>query len=349
MQKSFSRIELFIILGGCILLGICVPNATHFIHPALYSDRDLAFIYLYFCFVFLCVWVGNRVLLELLPKLIKGKFNSYFNSFSILLLSNIVYTVLVSGFLFNLWLQRSVEPAKDTHAFTDTVFLVIIITSIITNLYQVNFFKKDRRLTLTQVEQLNMAKIQAELESLRSHTDPHFLFNSLNTLSYLIGKDQERAKLYTTTLSNVYRYILINKEKDLVLLKDELEFICNYFYLIRIRFGESVNLSISINDLQAENYFIPPMSMQLLVENAIKHNEFNDHKQLGITVTINNDQVIVRNPLNPKLNKETSTETGLSNLQNRFLYMTSRPIVIEKLNHTFTVKLPLIKSDFNAA
>jgi LytS/YehU family sensor histidine kinase len=103
-------------------------------------------------------------------------------------------------------------------------------------------------------------------------------------------------------------------------------------------------MKIEINDLQSENYFIPPMSLQMLIENAIKHNEFNKSKQLDIFVTISNDSVSVRNNLNPKKDAEHSTKTGLANLQNRFYYMTNRDIEIVNLNNFFEVRLPLLRS-----
>ena len=110
-----------------------------------------------------------------------------------------------------------------------------------------------------------------------------FIFNSLNTLSYLIGKNQQDARLYTDTLARVYRYILSSKERDLVFLKEEIEFMSNYFYLLKIRFSHSITMEIEMADLDTDNFLITPISLQILIENAVKHNEFSELKKLFIS------------------------------------------------------------------
>jgi LytS/YehU family sensor histidine kinase len=178
---------------------------------------------------------------------------------------------------------------------------------------------------------------------LKNQIDPHFIFNSLNTLSFLITRDPQNARLYNDTLAKVYRYILSNKEKDLVLLKEEVEFISNYFYLLKIRFGEAISMVIEITDLSSEDFLIPPISMQALVENAIKHNEFNEKTPLVINVSVSSNYAVVKNIINLRTYTVPSSRIGLGNLDNRYKLITKRNIIIENNFKTFTVKLPIIK------
>jgi len=208
---------------------------------------------------------------------------------------------------------------------------------------EIIFLNREREYNLTRAEQLNVAKAQAELEALKNQIDPHFIFNSLNTLSYLITRDPQNARLYNDTLAKVYRYILGNKEKDLVLLKEEVEFISNYFYLLKIRFSESVNMEIEITDLAAEDFLIPPISLQTLVENAIKHNEFTEINPLTISVSVSSNYVIIKNAVKPKTYAAATSRIGLNNLDNRYKLITNRNIIVENNFKYFTVKLPILK------
>ncbi len=193
------------------------------------------------------------------------------------------------------------------------------------------------------MQQLNVAKVQAELEALKNQIDPHFIFNSLNTLSFLITRDPKSARRYNDTLALVYRYILGNREKDLVLLREEIDFIGNYFYLLKIRFAEAISMVIEITDLSAENFLIPPISMQTLVENAIKHNEFSEATPLNIAVSISSDYVIVSNAMKRVSEPQPSSKIGLRNLDNRYKLITKRNIIIENNFERFIVKLPIIR------
>ncbi|HRI20035.1 MAG TPA: histidine kinase, partial [Panacibacter sp.] len=205
------------------------------------------------------------------------------------------------------------------------------------------YLNNERRSTLSKVEELNIAKIHAELEALKNQTDPHFIFNSLNTLSFLISTDTASAKHFTNTLAGVYRYILLNKEKDFVLLKEEIEFISNYFYLLKIRFGNAINMVVEINDVSAEDFLIPPISLQILVENAVKHNEFSEKFPMEINVSIMQNYVLIKNAVRKKQILPNSTNMGLKNLNNRYQYLTKRNIIIQTVNNSFIAKLPILK------
>ena len=217
------------------------------------------------------------------------------------------------------------------------IFLRVFITII----YENYLLNRKKLSALSKVERMNFAKTQAELGFLKSQIDPHFIFNSLNTLSYLISSNPVNAKLYNDTLAKVYQYILRNNEKDLVLLREEIEFISNYFYLLRIRFDSTIKMSIEINDLEAEELLIPPISLQTLVENAIKHNEFDENNPLLINVSVSLNHVIVSNLIKDKTYLSPTSKIGLANLDNRYRLITNKSITIDKTQF-FTVRLPII-------
>src|SRR6204780_425241 len=285
-------------LFGVPLLGIIIPNITGLITNDRYSFAELLACYTYFILVSFIIWQGNVLLMYFLRKKFKSRYNKYYKIISILFTANIVYSGVCSILLLNGWKLLSKEMHNNWSPILNSTLIIIISAMFITSLYENIFLNQERVYNLSTVEQLNIAKAQAELEALKNQIDPHFIFNSLNTLSYLITKDPLNARLYNDTLARVYRYILSNKEKDLVLLKEEVEFISNYFYLLKIRFGDAISMVIEITDLGSENYLIPPISLQALVENAIKHNEFSEKKPLTINVSISADYVIVRNIMN---------------------------------------------------
>jgi sensor histidine kinase YesM len=325
------------------LLALVIPNITGLITNGHYSFVELFACYAYFIFVSFAIWQGNVWLVYYIRNKFKRRYDKYYKIIGLLFSANIVFSGASSFLLLDGWKLLSKETNNNWSPIFNSIVIIIISSMFITSIYENIFLNQERVYNLSTVEQLNIAKAQAELEALKNQIDPHFIFNSLNTLSYLITKDPLNARLFNDTLAKVYRYILSNKEKDLVLLKEEIEFISNYFYLIKIRFSEAVNMMIEINDLAAEDFLIPPISMQALVENAIKHNDFNDKTPLGINVSVSSNYVIVKNAINPKNYAVPTSGIGLSNLDNRYKLITKRNIIIENNFRTFSVKLPILK------
>jgi sensor histidine kinase YesM len=328
----------------CIpLLGILIPNISGIIVNAHYTIPQLIISYAYFILIAYVVWQGNVWFMYFIRKKYEWRYNQYYKIILFLLIANMLYSGMASGLMLWIWGKFSRDPINSWTTLGNTVMIIIIIASFITNLYEIVYLNKEREYNLTRAEQLNIAKAQAELEALKNQIDPHFIFNSLNTLSFLITRDPQNARLYNDTLAKVYRYILGNKEKDLVLLREEVEFISNYFYLLKIRFSEAVNMEIEITDLAAEDFLIPPISLQALVENAIKHNDFTDINPLTINVSVSSNFVIIRNAIKPKNYAPPTSKIGLNNLDNRYKLITKRNIIIENNFKFFTVKLPILK------
>lgn len=184
---------------------------------------------------------------------------------------------------------------------------------------------------------------EIELQSLKLQLDPHFVFNNLSVLSELILKDQQLGYDFTENFAKVYRYLLVNSKKPLVLLKEELEFLDAYLFLIKNRIGDGCDFRIDI-DPSKLNMSIPPITLQLFIENALKHNRTEEENPLIVQVYSNeNDELVVSNNLLPLIKKAPSTGIGLKNIISRYALLSDRNVFVEETTETFTVKVPLIK------
>jgi two-component system, LytTR family, sensor kinase len=202
------------------------------------------------------------------------------------------------------------------------------------------------QLEKTQLEAEKFKKIstQAQLQAVRNQINPHFLFNNLSVLTALIPADTVASVEFVRQFSKVYRYVLKSHEKEIVELNDEMEFINSYLYLLKKRFGESLQATIDVEE-NVHQCYIVPMAMQMLVENAVKHNIVSKNKPLHIRIFLENDQLlIVQNNLQRKNVEEVdSTQHGLSNITKRYLFLGYKTLDIQESKEFFTVKLPIIK------
>lgn len=230
------------------------------------------------------------------------------------------------------------------HTIIKLQVIIILVTLQISSIYEIAYLNSERESDIVKMERTEKSKIQAELDVLKSQIDPHFIFNSLNTLSYLISQDPESAKRFNDTLAKVYRYILIKKEKDLVQLKEEIEFAMNFFYLLKIRYQQGLVMKIEINNIISENYLLPPLSIQILIENAIKHNHFTEKNPLRIEVKVIEEHVTVTNNRHVKQFEIQSSQIGLKNLSERYKLITNSVISITDNKDYFRVTLPILKS-----
>ena len=218
----------------------------------------------------------------------------------------------------------------------------LTITLIVITVYESLFFQYKWKDSSLNFERLKKKNAQAQLESLKSQINPHFLFNSLNTLSSIIPKDPDLSVKFVEELSAVYRCILELGNKDMVTLDEELSCLDSYAFLLQIRFGDNIRF-VSQIDEGNRNMFIVPLSIQMLYENAIKHNVASKSKPLTIEMFTDEDHLVVRNNLQPKITPERSTKTGLDNVNKRYKMLMDQEIVVEKTETHFSVCLPLAK------
>ncbi len=192
-------------------------------------------------------------------------------------------------------------------------------------------------------ETLKREALERQFESLKNQLSPHFLFNSLTALKMLIRDEPDTAQNYVNSLSRALRYTLKSNEKQLVTLKEEMEFMESYLFLIRMRFGENLFINTSINEYYL-SFNLPPLTIQTLVENAIKHNEISKRHPLRIDIlSTENESLIIKNDIQKKITEEDGTGIGLINLSKQFQLLVNKEITIRSENNRFSVEVPLIR------
>ncbi len=331
---------------GIPLVAVAAVNVTGFIHNQNYTAGSLLFSYAYFIICAWIIWEGNVQFMILLKKKQKVSYHSYYRSILTLYAIVIIYTACIAAASLYAWMYFSEQNKVSQQQFFITVIVIVVSSVFIANLYEIFYLTSEQADTVKRAEQLNISKTHAELIALKNHIDPHFIFNSLNTLSYLISKDPVNAKHYNDTLAKVYHYILFNRDKNFVLVRDEIEFVTNFFYLLKIRFDKTIDMAIEIINLSAEEFFIPAISLQILLENAIKHNELNIKDPLKIYITVTSNFIVVKNRIIQKKYATATTGSGLINLDNRYKLLTGKTIIVYKNEEYFIVKLPVLNSEY---
>ena len=194
-----------------------------------------------------------------------------------------------------------------------------------------------------EAEELKRINTQAQLQSIKNQVNPHFLFNNLNVLSSLVMTDNPDANKFIEEFSTVYRHILNSQEKELIELRTELDYIKPYIFLLQKRFPDSISIVLDIPE-SYQNWYIVPVALQMLIENAIKHNIVSRAKPLQVSIVVKGEHLIVKNNLQLKLQVEHSTQIGLQNISQRYQIITGKAIKIDKDQNSFSVSLPLIRS-----
>jgi sensor histidine kinase YesM len=216
--------------------------------------------------------------------------------------------------------------------------LVITSTFVIRLVFQ-------KQNVMLENEKLRREALQSQYESLKNQLSPHFLFNSLTALSVLVKEEPQQAQNYIGSLSKALRYTLKSNEKKLVTLSEEMEFMTSYLFLIRMRYGDNLEIKTMIDEGMLL-YLLPPLTIQTLVENAIKHNEISKRKPLTIDIsTTSEGNLVIINDIQQKLTGEEGTGIGLTNLSKQFMLLIGKDIAIRRSNGQFSVEVPLIKED----
>lgn len=272
-------------------------------------------------------WIKNPVKSVLIALCLHILYSSL-----VIMLVNWFWFILIMGQRWeNFWSYNRATIISEYIVF-------VIITAII---YAASFFKAWRR----EVEQKELVKRESlalKYKVLQEQINPHFLFNSLNVLGSLIDIDVEKAKTFTNELSTFYRDVLHFKNQDIISLQEEIDFVKKYIYLQQIRFGEALQVDIVAN--KKIDGKVIPLSLQSLVENAIKHNQMSLADPLKIIIAISDDyELIIENNLQIKKLTEKSSHTGLKNLAGRYKYLTGKEMVITSNDSYFRVSMPLIR------
>ncbi len=329
-------------LAGSLLLALII-SLVYFRDN---SDNPHEFLITFSWAFVICFtqWLGHSYIFSLLDKKISwqehpGK-RAIYSSISIIVYSVfafIVVTVIMTRIVFNTLPENPVQWALKSSV---TAILVSFAVSIV--FLAIGFFRSWKH-SLLEAERFKAEMLMYKYESLQNQINPHFLFNSFNVLSNLVYEDRKKAVKFITQMSQLFRYVLDSRDKELVPVTEELEFISSFAFLLQTRFEDKLSITI---DVQADqDDLIVPMTMQLLIENCVKHNEISAAKPLTISISRSNDSISVVNNLQLKPVASGSTETGLSNIRQQYSYFTDKEIVISRTADHFSVAVPVLKAN----
>lgn len=291
------------------------------------------------------LWEGNRGIFLFSRKLFP-EFKTTFQRILFQVLSMVIFTIGSSILLDILFYSINISDCTPEERINNAI-INLIPAVIIMLVYESAYFFNRWKEYIQQTEMLARENISSQLEVLKNQVDPHFLFNSLNTLSALIEPDNVSAQEYLNRLADVYRYVLSSKDKTTVSLQEELQFVDAYLHLNKVRFRENLTVEKRINHTEYHKR-VAPLSVQMLVENAIKHNVVSSEQPLNLQLLTESNCMIVKNNRQQKgmkMVKEQphSTHTGLKNIISRYALMTSAPVEVNQSDETFEVKIPLIQ------
>lgn len=219
----------------------------------------------------------------------------------------------------------------------------IIVSIILLTIEISSQFFFNWKSSLIEIERYKTESVQAQLQNLKNQINPHFLFNNLSVLSSLVYKDQDKAVDFINQLSKVYRYLLDNHNSELITLEEEMNFLRSYIYLLEIRFDTSIKFNIQISNDHLLK-LLPPMALQILIENTIKHNEASENHPLHVNVIAKNNTIEVSNNIQLRSNQEPSSKSGLKNIKERYKFYTDEAVQVYEDSKQFKVVLPLLKN-----
>lgn len=346
-NKDLSRWQRKLMLGG-LLLFICAwyAAAEEYKHVSTMQVlKDLGTM----LGMALALWLLTRWVMSIFRK----KFPHYSQTFKRIILTlttsgvlGMLATTVLYGIPQFFLERRFVSFAQLSHNFGPSFFfsaLIIGAHEVMLNHFELRKIDQER-------EELKKAHLQSQLDSLKSQVNPHFLFNSLNTVLSLIATSPKNAEQFVLELSSVYRYLLQANENQLTTLQEEMQFTKSYFHLLKTRFGDAIRLKQEIDE-DALHQQVPSLTLQLLIENAVKHNVVSNTKPLTITIrTYRESQtseflLIVQNNLQRKTQQIASGGMGLNNILSKFRLLNQNDVIITDKDNHFTVVLPLLKTN----
>ena len=265
-------------------------------------------------------------------RIVIGFVSSFFLSLFVIFLLRLFIITIIENKPLGVFIAN--ESASDYFVASICTFFILLIVHFI---YLYKGFQENK----VKQQKIIAGTANAKFESLKNQIDPHFLFNSLNVLSSLIEENPENAQRFTTSLSKIYRYVLEQKDKELVSVEEELAFAKTYMNLLKMRFENSLFYELPTTNLNPEAKVVP-LSLQLLLENTVKHNVVSEQRPLNIRIFMEGDYLAIQNDYQKKEVLQDRKGVGLQNIINRYGIITSRKVLIEQNEQTFTVKIPVL-------
>lgn len=281
------------------------------------------------------LWIGNRFLTKRLDRGMSWSKWGNVRFFFQLSIGLAYLLLLINGTYIATKMALTGTPPSDEQLIVANVWGIVIFVPVFSIYFSLHFLRHWRK---TEFEMIRYQRetIRSQLDSLKNHLDPHFLFNNLNILASLIDKDKNASKEFIHKFAEVYRSILKSKADDLIPVSEEMTFIESYIYLLKTRFDESVEFEIEVSSREK---MLPPLTIQMLVENAIKHNS------MPLIVSIKQDgpdHLVISNTLT-KSGVEPSPGTGINNIRKRYAHFTDKPVEVSERNGKFEVRIPLLE------
>ncbi|MEO1258804.1 MAG: histidine kinase [Bacteroidota bacterium] len=287
-------------------------------------------------------WIGSRAIYIMMRK----RYPDFEDSMKRIILQTLVTVafVTIAGPLvywlsYPFWMHLGNPEDPSIAGTVGTYGIVLLMTTIYEAIYIYAQLKK----SIQEKEQAVQAQLRSELEGLRNQVNPHFLFNSLNTLMNIVAEDQKLAISFLKKLSKVYRYVLESRGEQLITLSDEMNFMEAYIFLQKERFQKNLQIEINIDE-QYHQFYIVPLALQILFENAIKHNIVSSKKPLNIKLYSRENFLVVENNLQRKRTVSEGTKVGLNNVRTRYKIFTNKEVAIQETDTTFRVTIPLLNN-----
>jgi sensor histidine kinase YesM len=323
---------------SAIILNCCLFGKAYFFNWQVFLLASVP-TFLILVLVYISCGMVAAVLLNRFPK-----YQHTFKRIGLGLLANILImiaavTIIFLGYDYVGFLGYEI----DLRSYSQVLLVGVLCNLLATSLNEgASFYEKWREM-VDEAEGLKKENLQSQLEGLKGQVNPHFLFNSLNSLSSLIADEPDKAEKFLDEMSKVYRYLLRNNEDGLATLDKEMQFIQSYFHMLKTRYGDGMDMEVNI-DGQYLNYLLPPLTLQMLVENAVKHNMILKDSPLQILImTTNSGKLIVTNNLQRKTRNVSSNKVGLSNIVKKYQLMKEEEIFIQDDGKEFAVAVPLIQ------
>ena len=335
-------------IGIIIFLVIILIN---FIYGSKIAfNQQLGIMFLYTMMYSIVLGYANRSVFVYLDKkyagerfsskrLIVGFITAFLITILIIFLLRIFTDVVIEGETFKeYWANERLA----NYVFATAMSFIILLC------FYVFYIFKEYNESKVKEQKIIAGTANAKFESLKNQIDPHFLFNSLNVLSSLIEENPDNAQKFTTSLSKIYRYVLEQKDKELVTVQEELAFAKTYMNLLKMRFENSISFELPENFENSEAKVVP-LSLQLLLENCIKHNIVSEQKPLHIKISIKDNYLIIQNDLQKKEVLQDRRGVGLQNIVSRYSILTQRKVLINESNAVFAIYLPILTKQITVA
>ncbi len=330
------------VLAGILALSLLIT----FVFFDTYEKGFKGYIVSYSWMVVICAtqWLGNSYIYRLLDK--KYSWNDHllkraiYGSLAIIAYSATAY-MIVQVIMFKLVVGSL--PENPLSWGLRTSYVAILISLVVSLIVVAIAFFQNWKKSLLEAERIKAEMLSYKYEALQNQINPHFLFNSFNVLSDLVFEDQKKAVAFISQLSQLFRYVLDSRDKELVPIQEELEFIEAYSYLLQTRFEDK--LIVQQEFKAKEDEMIVPMTLQLLIENCVKHNETSAKQPLTVSITREGENLRVENNLQPKASGTDSKMTGISNIIQQFSFFTERKLVITETDSLYAVDIPIINSE----